>query len=566
MKKEFKSNMEEEITRTVLTVDDDEFVREILAAYLEDSGYGVLQAENGLLGLEAFRREKPDLVMLDLRMPEMDGLEVLGFITKESPDTPVILVSGMGTIGDAIKALKLGAWDYIAKPIHDMGVLEHAVNKALERAEFLEQRKKYRAHLEEEVKKRTAEVEQRRLELEKAYNDLQAEVEVRKEAEELLSNMNLELTMLSDCVHAVVRATDEQNLIQEICRIIVEVGGYQMAWVGFADQDIEKSVKPIAWMGENDGFLETVKISWDECDRGRGPTGTAIRTAKPVVNENTSENPNTYLWREELLKRGFNSSIALPLIYEEETLGVLTIYASEPETFYKSEIDHLMGLANDLAYGICALRTRIERIEAGEEIELHVDKLQKALSGTIKVAASTVEVRDPYTAGHQRRVATLARTIAEEMSLSDNQVEGIFMAGVVHDLGKIYVPAEILSKPSDLSDIEFNLIRTHPQIGYDLLKTIDFPWPIAQIVHQHHERLNGSGYPQGLLSEQILIEAKIICVADVVEAMASHRPYRPARGVDRALEHIQEESGNLYDSMVVNTCLRLFSEKEFQFD
>src|SRR5210317_926166 len=149
--------METEKSKKILTVDDDEFVREILAAYLEDSGYEVLQAENGRLGLERFRSERPDLVMLDLRMPEMDGLEVLGFITKESPDTPVILVSGMGTIGDAIKALKLGAWDYIAKPIHDMGVLEHAVSKALERSEFLEQRKKYRVHLEEEVKIRTAE-------------------------------------------------------------------------------------------------------------------------------------------------------------------------------------------------------------------------------------------------------------------------------------------------------------------------------------------------------------------------------------------------------------------------
>ena len=140
------------------------------------------------------------------------------------------------------------------------------------------------------------------------------------------------------------------------------------------------------------------------------------------------------------------------------------------------------------------------------------------------------------------------------------------MAGVVHDLGKIYVPAEILSKPSELNDIEFNLIMTHSQVGYDLLKTIDFPWPIAQIVHQHHERLNGSGYPQGLSSEQILIEAKIISVADVVEAMASHRPYRPARGVDAALDHIKAESGNLYDSQVVGTCLQLFSEKRFQFD
>jgi putative nucleotidyltransferase with HDIG domain len=225
-----------------------------------------------------------------------------------------------------------------------------------------------------------------------------------------------------------------------------------------------------------------------------------------------------------------------------------------------------MGLANDLAYGIYALRTRIERNQAAKDIELHFAKLQKALSGTIKVVASTVEVRDPYTAGHQRRVATLAKAIATELGFAEHLIEGIFMAGIVHDLGKIYVPAEILSKPSRLNDIEFNLIRTHSQVGYDLLKTIDFPWPIAQIVHQHHERLDGSGYPQGLLSDQILDEAKIICVADVVEAMASHRPYRPARGVEEALAHIQEESGNLYDSSAVDTCLRLFTEKGFQFD
>lgn len=558
--------MEETKTRKILTVDDDEFVREILAAYLEDSGYEVLQAENGRLGLETFRSQKPDLVMLDLRMPEMDGLEVLGYITQESPDTPVILVSGMGTIGDAIKALKLGAWDYIAKPIHDMGVLEHAVNKALERAEFIEQRKRYRAHLEEEVKKRTAEVEQRRRELESAYQDLQSEVNVRKQAEELLSRINLELTMLGDCVHAVVRATDEQQLMQEVCRIIVDVGGYEMAWVGFAEHNLEKNVRPVAWNGRNDGFLDLVNISWDDCERGSGPTGTAIRTGKPVVNENSRENPTIQLWREDLLKRGFNSSIAMPLIYEEEVLGVLTIYSKEPEAFDANEVTRLMGLANDLAYGIVALRTRIERIEAGKQVELHVEKLQKALSGTIKVVASTVEVRDPYTAGHQRRVATLAKAIAADMGLTDHQIEGIFMAGVVHDLGKIYVPAEILSKPSRLNDIEFNLIRTHSQVGYDLLKTIDFPWPIAQIVHQHHERLNGSGYPQGLSSDQILIEAKIICVADVVEAMASHRPYRPARGVDVALEHISEEKGTLYEASVVDSCLKLFTENNFQFD
>ena len=561
-----REHMEVVKGKKILTVDDDEFVREVLAAYLEDSGYEVLQAENGRLGLELFRREAPDLVMLDLRMPEMDGLEVLGRITEESPDTPVILVSEMGTIGDAIKALKLGAWDYIAKPIHDMLVLEHAVNKALERAEFIDQRKRYREHLEEEVKKRTVEVEQRREELEKAYTNIKSEVTVRKKAEELLSKINLELTMLSDCIHAVVRATDEQNLIKEVCQIIIDVGGYEMAWVGFAEQNLKKNVKPVAWMGCNEGFIEIIDISWDDCDRGRGPTGTAIRTGMPVVNENTGENKSIKFLREEMLKRNFNSSIALPLKYEDKVLGVLTIYAREPQAFDTSEVDRLMGLANDLAYGICALRTRAERVQAGKEIELHVEKLQNALADTIKVLASTVEVRDPYTAGHQRRVATLARAIASEMGLSDHQAEGVFMAGIVHDLGKIYVPAEILAKPSRLNDIEFNLIRTHSQVGYELLKTIDFPWPIAQIVYQHHERLNGSGYPQGLLSDQILIEAKIICVADVVEAMASHRPYRPARGVDAALEHIQEEGGTLYDSSAVNTCLKLFTEKGFQFD
>jgi len=552
--------------KTILTVDDDEFVREILVAYLEDSGFSVLQADNGRTGLETFRQESPDLVMLDLRMPEMDGLEVLSYITGESPETPVILVSGMGTIGDAIKALKLGAWDYIAKPIHDMGVLEHAVNKALERAEFLEAKKQYSAHLKEEVKKRTAEIERRKTELEEAYKDLQYEVGIRKQAEEMLSNINLELTMLSDCIHAVVRATDEQELMTEICRIIVEVGGYEMAWVGFAEHDEQKSIKPVAWMGQNNGFLETINISWLDCDRGRGPTGTAIRTGEPVVNDDTKENPNFIVWRDEAVKRGFLSSIALPLKSNGDVFGALSIYDNNPGTFDKSETRRLMGLTNDLAYGIIALRTRIERIQAGEQIELHLDKLQKALSGTIEVVASTVEVRDPYTAGHQRRVATLARAMAELLELSDSQIEGIFMAGVVHDLGKIYVPAEILSKPSRLNDIEFNLIRTHSQVGYDLLKSIDFPWPIAQIVYQHHERLNGSGYPQGLDDEQILVEAKILSVADVVEAMASHRPYRPARGIDSALEHIQEEKGNLYDSSAVDSCINLFSNKGFVFD
>jgi len=201
-----------------------------------------------------------------------------------------------------------------------------------------------------------------------------------------------------------------------------------------------------------------------------------------------------------------------------------------------------------------------------EKVKQSMEKLRKTMGGIIQVIASTVETRDPYTAGHQRRVANLARAIATEMGLSEEQIDGIRMAGVVHDLGKISVPAEILSKPGELTEIEFSLIKSHPQVGYDILKEIDFPWPVAQIVLQHHERMDGSGYPNGLKGEEILLEARILGVADVVEAMASHRPYRPALGIDTALEEISNNRGTLYDPEVVDACLRLFTEKGFKLD
>ena len=198
--------------------------------------------------------------------------------------------------------------------------------------------------------------------------------------------------------------------------------------------------------------------------------------------------------------------------------------------------------------------------------KLSEEKLRKSLAGTIQALSSTVETRDPYTAGHQRKASNLARTIAQEMGLSDDTVDTIRMAGIIHDIGKISVPAEILSKPGKLSDIEFSLIKAHSQTGYDILKDVGLPYPIAEIVLQHHERLDGSGYPKGLKSDQILLEARIISVADVVEAISSHRPYRPGLGIDVALEEIEKNKGILYDEKVVEACLRLFGEKGFEFE
>lgn len=192
------------------------------------------------------------------------------------------------------------------------------------------------------------------------------------------------------------------------------------------------------------------------------------------------------------------------------------------------------------------------------------EKLRRNLLDSIMAIAATVEMRDPYTAGHQQRVADLAMAIGGEMGLSDHEIIGLNLAGIVHDVGKIKVPAEILSKPGRLNNLEFSIIQQHPQVGYDILKEIDFPWPIAQIVLQHHERLDGSGYPQGLAGEGILLGARIISVADVIEAMASHRPYRPGLGVDAALSEIESQRGSLFDADVVDAALKLFREKGYQ--
>lgn len=192
-------------------------------------------------------------------------------------------------------------------------------------------------------------------------------------------------------------------------------------------------------------------------------------------------------------------------------------------------------------------------------------QLEKSLHGTITAVSKVVEARDPYTAGHQLKVTELAVAIAQELGLDVGQIEGIRMGASIHDIGKIYLPAEILSKPSRLSETEYSLIQTHPQVGFNILSDIDFPWLVADVARQHHERLDGSGYPQGLKGDEICLDARIVAVADVVEAMSSHRPYRPALGMDAALAEIRVHKGTLYDAQVVDVCWKLIKEQHFSF-
>ena len=212
------------------------------------------------------------------------------------------------------------------------------------------------------------------------------------------------------------------------------------------------------------------------------------------------------------------------------------------------------------------LKIEIEnRALVQEELEQSFQNLKKVMDSTIQAIAMTVEKRDPYTSGHQMRVAALTRTIAETLELPKDQIEGAYMAASIHDIGKISLPAEILTKPIQLTEIEISLIQAHSEAGYDILKGIEFPWSIADIIIQHHERMDGSGYPQGLAGDNILIEARIIGVADVVETMSSHRPYRPSMGIEKALAEVTQNSGTLYDAEVVTACLNIFSKKNFEF-
>ncbi len=233
-------------------------------------------------------------------------------------------------------------------------------------------------------------------------------------------------------------------------------------------------------------------------------------------------------------------------------------------TLFDAEISFSRAELGKEVFLQAVVRDVTDRKQAEEELASTLKNLRKAMGGTIQAIVHVVETRDPYTAGHQNRVADLAGAIAIEMDLPADMVEGIRTAGIIHDIGKISVPAEILSKPGKLSQKEFELIKDHPQTGYEVLKDVEFPWPIAQIIRQHHEKLDGSGYPLGLRADEVLLEARIITVADVIEAIASHRPYRPARGIEAALSEVEQNKGVLYDASVVDACMRLFKEKAYK--
>ena len=357
---------------------------------------------------------------------------------------------------------------------------------------------------------------------------------------------------------ALVHATSEDGLYNEICRVVQDQTVYHLAWVGLRDPTRALGVRMVAFADHSAAYVEALELLAGN-DTYSGPLVQAIESREVVVVQDIEALPVATSWRALALDFGYRAMIALPLVFSDDDCGVLAIYSEEPRAFNDDTVRVLSELAGDLAFGVDALRTQAERAE-------YRGRFEASLEAAVRAIATAAELRDPYTAGHQHRVAELASAIATDLGLSADDVTGIGTAASIHDIGKLLVPAEILSKPGRLTDAEFAIIKQHAQAGRDIVAGIDFPWPVADMILQHHERLDGSGYPNNLMAEDILPGSRIIAVADVVEAMQSHRPYRPGLGIDVALAQIERDRGKLLDADAVDSCLRLFREQGFAFE
>lgn len=312
------------------------------------------------------------------------------------------------------------------------------------------------------------------------------------------------------CHGIVMSAKNELDLFTEICSILMEDEIYKLARIEKNDNELGNNIIPIVKAGLQEGYFF------------------------------------------------FESCVSIPVLSNGMKIASLNVYSDQKDAFDANEVEFLETVAKDVAYGMYILELKNEK----EEIQrLHHESLLK----TIDAFVLTMQKRDPYTAGHQQRVSELARAIGEKLGLSEERIEGLRLGAMIHDVGKINVPGEILNRPGKITKNEFELIKPHSQFGYEIVEGISFPWPIEKMILQHHERLDGMGYPNGLKGEEIILEAKIIAVADVVEAISSHRPYRVALGIKAALQEVKSRRGTSFDPEIVDICVDLFEKKEFEW-
>ena len=374
---------------------------------------------------------------------------------------------------------------------------------------------------------------------------------------EITEQANLERTRayVRAANSVLVNANNETDLLNRLCEVVVEGSSYHLAGIAFADPNRLLGVRLVAGGANFAAYIEALEVMAGS-GTYRGPFAETITTREPFVIQDLGAAPEA--WQSLALDHGYRALLALPLFLNETDYGVLAIYSERSNVFTPETTRVLIDLARDIAYGIDSLRSREERA-------ILQARFDGSIAAAVEAVAMASELRDPYTAGHQRRVADLACAIAVEMGLGPDVVAGIRVGASIHDVGKLIVPAEILSKPGPLKTAQMDLVRLHPQAGCDIVAGIEFPWPVPEMLLQHHERLDGSGYPRGLSGDEIVMDARIIAVADTVEAMSSDRPYRPALGIETALKTVREGRNTLFDSVVVDVCCLLFDERAFAF-
>ena len=341
-----------------------------------------------------------------------------------------------------------------------------------------------------------------------------------------------------------LQALDEQEFLQDTCNAFVE-SGYALAKIDVAEDNEEMSVRTLCAAGAV-GYLYPGMTSWSEASpHGRCPSGTAVRTRSTQVVNSLATEAAFAPWRERAISFNLGSVISIPLDLGGSR-AVFSVYEMHAYEFSESKVQMLEVMISDIEFGIGHLEA--------------VVKTRNALAGTISALSRMTASRDPYTAGHLVRVGSLAEAIARQLGLDPEMATLIRQSGELHDIGKIAIPAEILSRPGRLSELEFDMVKRHTVVGGDILSNASLPWPIAEVAVQHHERLVGSGYPQGLRGNAIALPARIIAVADVVEAMTQHRPYRAGLGIDAALAEVTNGAGSRYDADVVAACLKVFED------
>ncbi|MCX7975244.1 MAG: PAS domain S-box protein [Candidatus Aminicenantes bacterium] len=487
----------------ILIVEDNENSLYLMETLLKGHGAEVISARNGQEALEKALQDPPELVISDILMPVMDGFTLcrLWKSHEKLKDIPFVFYTATYTDPrDEEFALSLGADRFFIKP-QDPDILMNLLKEVIEEA--LKAKKEVKSPLGEEMEFFRKYNETLFRKLEKKMLDLEITNQKLRILEE---KYRLSFENVAD----VILTFDTQGTITAITPSLEKILGYHpQQFIGREITSLEKIFTP-------DSFKE------------------AMADFKRVLSGETfGMKIYGFLTANGTLKYGEISGS--PILSNAQVLGV-----------------------------ICVARDITDRLESERRLREATENLNKVMKTTIQVIMGAIESRDPYTAGHQLRSAHLAQAIATKMKLPQEKIDAIYMAGSIHDIGKISVPVEILVKPSKLTELEYSLVKEHARIGFEILKKVESPWPLAEIVYQHHERLDGSGYPRNLKDDEILLEARILSVADVVEAMASHRPYRPALGIDASLKEIEEQQGILYDAEVVNACLQLFRKDGYQ--